>query len=240
MIRVAGLSSLTKSAITMYGSRLTLARLDAEEQAIFEDNFNKLLATTDSQVRKILEQRVDTIVAGIMAIKEKLNERKFRGLNPADMEIGMGVIRPGYTKNGNAAKGALDAINTDWDLPLTGMGNWDGFLGSTATAGYVLPEDFGLIVTHVVSQVTPEPFIRTLHFEIGRIDLIPEDVSNILLGDNENGVAVYPVPTKIVLPEDEFLVRAEGRTGTDYLQLGGLVVGLGRILKTEDLVAAAW
>lgn len=240
MIRAATLPMTKRKDFNMYGQKYTLSTLDADELAIFEDNFNKLLATTDSQVRKILEQRVDTIVGGIMAIKEKMNRRKFRGLNPADMEIGMGFIRPGFTKNGNAVKGVLDSINTDWDITGTGMGNWIGFLGSAATAGYVLPEDFGLIITHLVSQITPTPYIRTVHFEIGRIDLIPEDVSNIILGDNENGVAVYPVPTKIVLPEDEFLLRVEGRVGTDYLQLGGLVIGLGRIIKTEDLVAAAW
>lgn len=242
MIRAATLPMLGRADFNMYGQKYTLAKLDADEVAIFEDNFNKLLSTTDSQVRKIFEERVDTIIGGIMSIKEKLNGRKFRGLNPADMEIGMGFIRPGFTKNGNAAKVvALNAINTDWDLPLTGMGTWDGFLGSTATAGFVLPEDFGLIITHLVSQITPTPYVRHVHFEIGRIDLIPENVSNIILGDNENGVAVYPVPTKIVIPEDEFLLRAEGQNNTDYLELGGLVVGLGRILKIENLQApAAW
>lgn len=249
MIRAANLPMLGRADFSMYGQKYTLAKLDTDEIAIFEDNFNKLLATTDSQVRKILEERVDTIIGGIMAIKEKMNGRKFRGVNPADMEIGMGFIRPGFTKSGNVAKvttgapinTALDAINFDWELPLTGMGTWDGFLGSSATAGYVLPEDFGLIVTHLVSQITPTPFVRTVHFEIGRMDLIPEDVSNMILGDNENGVAVYPVPTKIVIPEDEFLLRAEGRAGSDYLQLGGLVIGLGRIIKIEDLrTPAAW
>lgn len=234
-MKVAGLSSLTKSDINLYGQKYTMASLDAEEQAILEDNFNKLLATTDSQVRRILEERVDTIVAGIMAIKEKLDRRKFRGMNPADMEIGMGFIRPGFTKT-------LNAVNADWTITLTGMGatQWVGWLGTTATSGFALSEDFGLIITHLVSQVTPVPFIRHIHFQIGRIDLIPEEVSDIIIGDNENGVAVYPVPTKIVLPEDELLVRAEGYTGTEHLKLGGLVVGLGRILKVEDLVTLAW
>jgi hypothetical protein len=36
------------------------------------------------------------------------------------------------------------------------------------------------------------------------------------------------------------MVKVEGHAGTEYLKLGGLVIGLGRLLKEEDLVAAAW
>jgi len=232
-MRIAGLSALGKKEIDLYGQTLTMASLDSEEQAILEDNFNKLMSTTDSQVRRIFEERVDTIVAGIMAIKEKLDRRKFRGMNPSDAEIGMGFIRPGHTKANNVVK-------ANWLIALTAMGTWDRWLDSAATAGYALSEDFGLIITHLVSEITPTPYVRTGHFIIGRQVLIPEDVSDIMLGDNLNGVAVFPIPTKIVLPEDELRVRLEGFTGNEYLRLGGLIVGLGRFLKTEDLVALAW
>jgi len=232
-MRLTGLSALTRKEINLYGQTNTLASLDTEEVAFLEDNFNKLLSTTDSQVRKIFEERADTIVAGVMAIKEKLERRKFRGMNPSDAEIGMGFIRPGYTKTNNV-------INTSWLIALTAMGTWDRWLDSAATAGYALPEDFGLIITHFTSLVTPSPFVRTAHWIIGRVDLIPEDITDIILGDNENGVAVFPIPTKIVLPEDELRVRLEGETGNEYLKLGGLVVGLGRFIKTEDLVVLAW
>jgi len=227
MLRVTGLSSLAKKDINLYGQKYTLAQLDADEQAIFEDNFNKLLGTSDSQVRKIFEERADTIVAGIMAIKEKLQRRKFRGMNPADMEIGMGLIRPEFVKDTNT-------IINDWNITLTGMGTWDVWLSNAAdTGGFVMSEDHGLIITHLVSQVTPTPYVRAVHFQIGRVDLIPEDVSDIILGDNENGVAVFPIPTKIVLPEDELMLSVTGQAGTEYLKLGGLVVGLGRLLKAE-------
>jgi len=217
----------------MYGQKYTMAGLDSEEQAVFEDNFNKLLATTDSQVRKILEERVDTIVAGIMSIKEKLNGRKFRGLNPADMEIGMGFIRPEFVKSAFTIP-AAPHIPHDWLVAITGSGTWDRWLDAGAGAGFVLSEDHGLIITHLTSQVTPTPFVRAVHVQIGRVNLIPEDVSDILLGDNENGVAVFPVPTKIVMPEDELLATVTGDfAGNEYLKLGGLVIGLGRLLKAE-------
>ncbi|MHA1812885.1 MAG: hypothetical protein ACTSYX_05550 [Candidatus Thorarchaeota archaeon] len=226
MLQVSTLSSLRRDTVNLYGQKYTLASLDADEQAIFEDNFNKLLGTSDSTVRRILEERADTIVAGIMAIKEKLDRRKFRGMNPADMEIGMSLIRPEFVKYNNTVK-------SDWDVTLTGMGTWDRWLDAASGSGFVLSEDHGLIITHLVSQVTPQPYVRAVHFQIGRVNLIPEDVSDIILGDNENGVAVYPIPTKIVLPEDELLATITGHAGTEYVKLGGLVVGLGRLLKAE-------
>ena len=233
MINVASLPSLRLSEFILYGQTYSMAALDSDEQSIFQDNFNKLLGTTDSLVRKILEERADTILAGVMAIKEKLESRKFSGMNPGDMEIGMAFIRPGFTIYNSS-------IRTDWNLTLTGMGTFDRFLDESATTGFVLSKDFGLIITHLVSQVTPDPLVRAVHFKIGRIDLIPEEVSDILLGDNLNGVAIYPVPTKLVLPEDQLQVKVEGHAGSEYLKIGGLVVGLGRLLKDEDLVAAAW
>jgi len=230
-MRIAGLSALSKRELSLYGQKFSLAALDGEEQAIFEDNFNKLMATTDSQVRRIFEERVDTIVAGVMAIKEKLNGRKFRGMNPGDAEIGFGFIRPVHTKTG----GVL-AVNRrlNWLVNFAAIGTWVAYLdGLNAATPFPLSEDHGLIITHLVSQTAPVPFVREVHFQIGRVNLIPEDVSDILIGDNVNGVPVFPIPTKIVLPEDQLLVTANGEVGAEHLKLGGLVVGLGRLLNPE-------
>ena len=208
-----------------------MAALDAEEQAILEDNFNKLLSTTDSQVRKIFEERADSIVAGIMAIKEKLNGRKFRGMNPGDAEIGFGFIRPVHVKTGGVAAGNR---RLNWLVNFGVIGTWVAYLdGLNAATPFPLSEDHGLIITHLVSQTTPVPFVRAVHFQIGRVNLIPEDVSDILIGDNDNGVPIFPIPTKIVLPEDQLLVTANGEVGAEHLKLGGLVVGLGRLLNPE-------
>jgi len=234
-MRIAGLSSLSKSELSLYGQKFSLASLDSEEQAILEDNFNKLLSTTDSQVRRIFEERSDTIVAGIMAIKEKLQRRKFRGMNPGDAEIGFGFIRPGFTRlNGDAA----GAERVNWAVTYAAIGTWVNYLsgGAPIPTAFTMSEDHGLVITHLVSQITPSPFTREVHFQIGRVNLIPEDVSDIIIGDNENGVAVFPVPTKIILPEDTLAVTANGEVGTDQLKLGGLVVGLGRILSLETPV----
>ena len=119
------------------------------------------------------------------------------------------------------------------------MGTWDVWLSAAGdTSGFQLSEEHGLIITHLVSQVSPTPFVRGAHFQIGRLNLIPEDISDVMLGDNENQVAVFPVPTKIILPEDEFMLSLTGHAGDEYLKLGGLVVGMGRLLKAET--PAGW
>lgn len=232
-MKIAGLSSLGKKEISLYGQKFTMAPLDAEEQSILEDNWNKLLGTTDSQVRRIFEERADTIVAGIMAIKEKLENRKFRGMNPGDAEIGFGFIRPHFTRlNADAAGAERD----DWRVTYAVIGTWVNYLsgGAVIPTPFTLSEDHGFIITHLVSQESPSPFTREVQFRIGRVTLIPEDVSDLLIGDNLNGVSVFPIPTKFVLPEDELAVTANGEPGTDHLKLGGLVVGMGRLLKATN------
>lgn len=228
-MRVQNLAIVQKAQTTMslYDQTYNLAPMNAEELAIFQDNFNKLLSTQDSVIREILEERANTILMGIMAIKESLERRQFRGMNPGDAEIGMGMIRPEFVKDTNV-------IINDWNVVLTGMGTWDTWLSNAGdTGGFLMSEDHGLIITHVISEVTPTPFVRALHFEIGRTNLIPEDVTDIILGDNKTQVPVFPVPTKIILPEDEFRLNVTGVAGTEYLKLGGLVIGLGRLLKAE-------
>lgn len=225
MIKIAGLPCLGKESIILYGENYPLKSLNPAEQEILEDNFNTLLGTSDSQIRKILEERLDTIVAGIMAIKTKLN-REFRGMNPSDGELGFGFIRPEFVK-------ANDAIINDWNVTLTGMGTWDRWLDKSATEGFTLSEEHGLIITHLVSQVTPAPFVRAVHFWVGRKELLPEPVDDILLGDNANGIAVYPITTKFLLPQAELRTTVTGVAGVEYLKLGGLVVGLGSRLKAE-------
>ncbi|GAI23457.1 unnamed protein product, partial [marine sediment metagenome] len=115
---------------------------------------------------------------------------------------------------------------------------WGRWLDLDASTGYKLGKDWGYIITHLTSLETPEPYVRQVRFQIGRSILVPNDVSNMLLGDNENRVAHWPLPTMYVLPEDTFFAKHMGVAGTDNLIPGGLVVGLGRALKVET--TAPW
>jgi len=212
--------------ITLFGQDYPCDALDNDELELFNAQFNELVGTTDSILRRILEPRALTIANGLRAIKNEMNSPMFRGINPSDGELGWSFIRPEFVKANNV-------IINDWNVTLTGMATWDRWLDATATTGFVLSEEHGLIITHLTSEVTPSPFARGVHFKVGRADLIPYDISDIILGDNENNVSHYPIPTMVVKPEAELLSTITGVVGTEYLKLGGFVVGLGRRLKAE-------
>ena len=58
------------------------------------------------------------------------------------------------------------------------------------------------------------------------------------VGDTENMTSIVPIPTMILKPKASLYARAKADVaGTDEVALGGLVFGLGRVLKEET---ATW
>lgn len=216
--------ALTRTQIELYGATFDLSPLNQAELDIFNAQFPTLLAAPSSVTRAIQLQRVEVYICAIRAIKKALNAPTFRGLNPEDTELGMQPIRPQFTKLANVYR-------TNWQQALV-ANTWTNFLSAAATTGYAVGEDFGMVLTHLTSLVTPSPFISELQMKLGRADLIPIEVRDIVVGDNVNQVAVYPIPTAILTPKETFYMQVKGDTaGTEELRLGGLVVGLGRVLK---------
>jgi len=212
--------------VTLYGNTYDLADLTTDEIDIFNMQFDSLLGTSDSVLRQVLAERRNVIFQGIRAIVRALEHKPFKGLNPGDTEIGMALPRPGFFKYN-------DTVKTDWTVSIST--SWGRWLDASSGTGYTLSEDFGYIITHLVSLTTPDPYVQEVKFKIGRTELVPYDVSYIRLGDNKNQVAIFPIPTMLVLPEETFLAEIRGRaSGTEELMIGGLIVGLGRILKQKS------
>jgi len=211
---------------------MTLGPLDAEELEIFKAQFGALLAAPSSDERKLMLDRLAIYVIALRAIKHELNNIKFRGLNPEDTELGFGFIRPMFVRTAGAYR-------TDWLFALTAA--YAAWL-DTAGAAFALGDSFGLVITHLKSLETPVPFMSECRFEIGRTGvLIPFDVRMLLAGDTENGTSIVPIPSMIIKPLAGLFARARSDVvGTDNLVLGGLVIGLGRVLRHETGAAAAW
>jgi len=216
----------TMPEATLYKETLMLGPLDGDELAIFKAQFGALLAAPGSEERKLMLDRLSTYVIALRAIKHELKDIKFRGLNPEDTELGFGHIRPVFTKVGGTVKG-------NWQIALTTNATYQAWLGESLTAGYAMADNFGLVITHLKSLVTPAPFMAEVAFEVGRTGiLIPVDVRGLRVGDTENGVSIVPIPTLILKPEATFLATARADVaGTDEIVLGGLVIGLGKALK---------
>jgi hypothetical protein len=224
----------TRNSIKLYKETLSLGDpLSSDELEIFKAQFATLLAGPGSEERKVQLDRIAAYVIGLRAIKHELGDIAFTGLNPEDTELGFGHIRPVFLKaNAPAAPGTS---RTTWSQAYLGTGYIDWIFDGAATA-MTEGDSVGLIITHVMSLVTPTPFTAEIRFTAGRTGvMIPVDVRALRVADNINGVAIVPVPTIVSKPKAT--LYAESRpdlAGTDELAVRGLVVGLGRALRAES------
>lgn len=220
-------NAVTKDSIDLYGITYGLAEIDDFELAIFNSQFELLLGAPGSVERAVQIERADVYMMGMRAVKHALNNRMFRGLQPNDAELGWGTIRPQFT----CRAGAL-TYRTNWKEAGVVAGAWTDFIYSAANTGYQLGKEFGIVVSHIVSQVSPNPLVSEIHNQIGRRNLIPTDVRMITIGDNVSQVALYPIPSMIILPNDEWWMEILSDDGgaVEFMPCG-IVCGLGRVLK---------
>lgn len=219
----------TMKEYTLYGETFTLDPIDAAELETFKAQFGAILSMPGSEERRLMLDRLHVYVVAMRAIKHELNGIKFAGLNAGDTELGMGIIRPQFTR-------AAAAYKTTWSVAITT--SWADWLYETAGNGYAVGKDFGLVVTHLKSLITPESYLAEARFKLSRIELLPHDTRMIKVGDNENSIAVVAIPSMILKPKATFYARLKGDTaGTDHIALGGLIYGLGRAIKEET---ATW
>lgn len=216
----------TLKEVVLYGTKFSLADLSDEEQEIFDTQFSTLIGTDTSVEREIFEDRRPTILNGIRAIKYALEKPAFKGLNPADSELGFGFIRPTHVKVSGTQL-------TVWGTSVTT--SWADWLGSASSAvGFAISANVGIILIGMKSMTSPQPFLSEVNVKIGRTQLVPVCVRSLQLGDNKNNAALLPLPTVYGLPREEFLIRIRGDiAGTDYIIPLGFTVGLGRFLKSE-------
>jgi len=221
----------TMPQATLYKETLTLGPLDPDELEIFKAQFGALLAAPSSDERKLMLDRLSAYVIALRCIKHELNDIKFRGFNPEDTELGFGFIRPQFTVAG--AAGPPYVYKRNWQIAFAAIGTWYDWFWNGATLPYSIGKDFGMVVTHLKSMVTPAPFMSECRFEVGRTGiLIPFDVRMLRVGDTENGTSIVPIPTMILKPKASLYAQALADVAdTDEVALGGLVFGLGRVLK---------
>lgn len=219
----------TRKDIVLYKETFKLGDpLNADELEIFKAQFATLLAGPGSEERRIQLDRIPAYVLGLRAIKQELNAVAFTGMNPEDTELGFGHIRPIFIQD---PAGAAGTGRTIWTQAVTTA--YADFVADNGGVAQKLGNSFGLIITHVMSVITPRPWIAEMKFTTGRTGiLIPIDTRALVIADNVNGVAMVPVPTVIAKPKSTFKVEVRGDdTKTAELVLRGLLVGLGSAVK---------
>ncbi|GAI30408.1 unnamed protein product, partial [marine sediment metagenome] len=172
----------TMPEATLYRETLSLSPLDPDELAVFKAQFGALLAAPSSDERKLMLDRLSAYVIAMRCIKHELNGIKFRGLNPEDTELGFGFIRPQFTYG--ATPPAAGAYKYNWNLVFAAGATWYDWLYSALLTAYTIGKDFGLVITHLKSLVTPTPFMAECKFEVGRTGiLVLFDVRMLRVGD---------------------------------------------------------
>ncbi len=221
----------------LYGRQYDLANLDETEMAYFNQQFEALFGTDDSIERRIMMDRKDMVITAIRAVKAAITSHPtFRGLNPGDTELGFSPIRPIHTKRGDG----VGAIRNTWEHVVTAETWADWLCSSTGNTGYTLDKRMGQVILYLKSFVSPKPYAAAVKFKIGRTELVPFPFRSIRLGDNEHGVAIYPVPTMFVMPGVDALFADlyADKSGTAEIALGGLTIGLGAFLK--ETASVTW
>ena len=219
----------TRGSVGLYKETLNLgAPLSPDELMIFKDQFKTLLAGPGSEERRIQLDRLGTYVVGLRAIKHELGDQAFVGMQPEDTEVGFGHIRPIFIQD---PAQAANTGRTVWTQAVTTA--YADYVADSGGAAQTLGDSFGLVITHLLSLVTPTPFTTEMAITIGRKGiLIPIDTRALVMADNVNGVAIIPIPTIIVKPKATFLIQIRGdESNNAVLALRGLLVGFGRALK---------
>ena len=221
--------SNTIDSVWVSGEEYQLGKpLTADEMTTFKEQLATLLAGPGSEERKVQLDRLDTYVVGVRAILQALNRPTFTGINAGDTEGGFSHIRPVFTIMG----GGAGVAPLTWSFALTSA--YTPWLFSAGTTPYTLGNSFGLIITHLMSLVTPTPFMAEIQVKTSRTDRLPIDVRAVRIADNENGVSIVPIPTIIAIPKSTLYIRARSDVaGSDEIAIRGLAVGLGRALKAE-------
>jgi len=221
----------TRKDVKLYKETLSLGPpLTPDELEIFKSQFATLLAGPGSEERRIQLDRIGAYVMGLRAIKYELGNIAFAGLNPEDTELGFGLVRPVFLQANVPAAPAVS--RTTWSQ-IYGVTTFIDYVMNGAGVAQRIGDSFGLIITHVMSLVTPTPFTVEMAWTAGRTGImIPFDVRALRVADNVNGVAVVPIPTIIAKPKSDLYCQTRcDVVGTDHLATRGLVVGLGRALK---------
>jgi hypothetical protein len=209
----------------LYADSFTLAPINADELALFKAQFSEILMMQGSDERKLMLGRVPQYMIAMRAVKQALNQAAFAGIYAEDTEVGMGYIRPQFVRSAAAYRTVwTQAVAVAWaDWFFEGAGN-----------PYAVGRDFGLVITHLKSLNTPLPLATEVRFNVGRTQLLPVDTRNLQLADTENDIPIIPVPTMILIPKASFYARIRGdAAGNDAIVPGGLVFGLGRVLREE-------
>ena len=228
-------------------------RLSSDEASLFETQFNTLINDLDSRlVSEMFMQRRQNIADALALSKNQFDERLFGGINAADNEIGFDMLRPGHVR---ADPATGDTVN-DWYY--THEDGWNDWIGDGGDNDYVVDDDQVVLVLGVVDPgalvfddeteelVDHLAYTPTSGIDVDRfgrnVDMLPKDLNDGKLLDNDNDVLMQSVPTLVGTDRDRVHIQLRSDVPdelSDYTilsqpRLVGLTFGVGAYMNEQD------
>lgn len=218
--------------VTVHDKEFPTESFTSAEAKLFEQQLNDLVAEMDSSVlANILLQRQDIVAKAAAFAKQDLEGKVFGGINAGDSEIGFSVLRPGHIR----ADPADGTPENDWYFEPTAQG-WNDWVGDGAGNDYAVSEDQVSVVLAFVDQDVNSEVSGLNVDNWGRnMDMLPHDLNDLRMGDNERGVMVKALPTLIAREGNSIHARLRyDRIAESQPRLFGLTFGVGSFLNAED------
>lgn len=201
-----------------------------EEAQIFEQQMNELMmAFDDSAITELILQRSDAIAMTAAFAKQQFDEKLFGGVNASDNEIAFDVLQPGHINQDSGG-----TLNDTWYFDASQ--GWQDWIGDGSTNNYTFHEDQVTVVLGFIDQDTSTEVSTINVDEFGRnVNMIPQDLSDLKLRDNDTEQQVKPLPTLIGQENDDVHIRLHAdKAAESEPRLIGFTFGLGSYMNTED------
>ena len=203
-----------------------------DEADLFASQFDSLISGLDSSMlQNVLANRAMAVARGATYAKHELDDKVFGGVNAGDNEIGFSIMRPGHVR---ADPSSGDPVN-DWYYEPSSEG-WNDWIGDGSGNNYDLDEDqvnvsFAFLDQDVSSEVSA---INVAEF--GRnMDMLPYDLNDMRLLDNDTGLKIQELPTMVASDRDTIHARLRyDRVAESQPRLFGVTFGMGSYLNAED------
>lgn len=227
-----------KFELTAHDGAFPVEAFDQEEAELFESQLNTLIANMDSSVlTQLINQRQETIARVATLAKAEIDGKTFGGINAGDNEIGFSVLRPGHILETGGS--AIVTDSDDWYADPAGSTGWvdwigDGTTNKTLTSG---ANEQLVLALAFVDQSSNQTEVSGINVDtFGRnMDMLPLDLNDAKLQDNENDLSVAPLPALVGQENDDVYIKLRfDRDVERQPRLFGFNFSLGSQLNTED------
>lgn len=225
--------------LTAHRKSFPTEAFDRDEATLFENQLNTLVAELDSSVvTQLLNQRQETIAKVAALAKAEFGGKTFGGVNAGDNELGFSLLRPGQILETTGS--AIVTDNNDWYADPAGSTGWVDWIGDGGNNNYTVGTDANeqvILVLGFMDQESSPTEISGINVEtFGRnMDMLPRDLNDARLQDNETDQQVVPLEALVARENDEVYMQLRfDRDVERQPRLLGFNFSLGTFLDNTD------